>query len=198
MTVALPTSPGPVASDIEFMDFGGPLESMMGGVTQQVIRLGSRFRLKFPLPPMTPQQGREWFAKLGQARLDGTARIAIRQPGLMIGVPGGFVVNGAGQTGMTLNVRGGAAGYAFQTAQLLSITVGTRSYLYPLASAVAANGSGGAALPLLVPLRASPADGAVIELLNPVIEGALENVANLPIDAARLSGRFEVVIVERK
>lgn len=83
------------------------------------------------------------------------------------GVGGGTpVVNGAGQTGNTLNIDGAPTS---TTGWLLAGDVfSVGSYLYMLTADADTDGSGTAALSFAPALRAAPADGASIVINSPV------------------------------
>ncbi len=93
------------------------------------------------------------------------------QPGLDIGNPGAPVVNGSGQAGLALMLRGFAAGYVVREGQFFSIIHGGRRYLHCAESDATANFSGGLILGLYPMLRIKPLDGAVCEFAKPYIEG---------------------------
>lgn len=194
--ITLPSSPGPVASDIRALHAGGVIDSSLGGASQIVNRPGTRFACEVQLPPMTGADARRWFGGLTAAMQEG-GRFTLRQVGLVIGAPGTPAVNGAGQVGQLLAIDGGAAGYAYKTGQCISIITGGRRYLYPLANDGVLNGAGAGTLPLSVPLRASPADNDAVVILAPTIEGsvALED-AHLPFNEARLATGMGFTISE--
>lgn len=89
-----------------------------------------------------------------------------------LGSAGTPVVNGAGQSGTTLSVRGFPAGALVLNA-LDYLTVAypalgaNARVLHQTTAPVTANGSGVASIPLLQPLRGSPADGATVTATNP-------------------------------
>lgn len=170
MPVELPATPAPNAVSATLIDYGGIMRSGSGAVAQRVDRAGSRFRIEVGFPPMPAATGRMFLARLIQAKRDGI-KIAYPLLGVSQGSPGSPVVNGAGQSGTTLNVRGCTAGYAVQEGYWFSVSNGTRSYLHVITAAATANGTGQMALSIAPALRFPFADGAAINLTAPVIDG---------------------------
>jgi hypothetical protein len=168
--IDLPLTPGPVSLGWQLIDFGGRQTPALGGPVTRVNRLGMRLAVAVTLPPMIAADGRRWVSALQQAVTQG-ARWRVRQPDLAIGAPGQPVVDGAGQSGSELTLRGAQPGYAFRTQQLVSI----EGRLATVASGVLVAANGEVTLPLTYPLRAEPADGAAVEVGAPMIEGLLES-----------------------
>ena len=82
-------------------------------------------------------------------------------------VPATALVNGAGQLGLVLNIDGLPNSTAILPAgALVSVALpgGSDEQAFTLTAAATSNGSGQAALALNQPLRASPADNAVVRL----------------------------------
>jgi hypothetical protein len=79
------------------------------------------------------------------------------------------LVNGAGQTGISLNVNGLAPDLLhLRAGHLVTVTLpGGDEQLLALTADVVADGAGAATLQLATPMRASPANGAAVELSRP-------------------------------
>jgi hypothetical protein len=93
------------------------------------------------------------------------------------GIPGSPVVDGAGQTGSTLAVRGLVAGYAARVGFWLTILEAAdddTGYLHRMFQTSVADGTGDAVWEIEPPLRAPFADGDVIHIGNPYIEGFID------------------------
>lgn len=153
-----------------YRDFGG----VQGAAAEQrVNRLGNRFGIELNLPPQPEEpDGRRLAQMLRLARGQG-AITAFPQPGFDVGVPGAPVVNGTVAGGSTLPLRGLTPHYAVRFGQYLSVVHGGRRYLHSAAAAGEANGSGQLILTIHPMLRVSLADGDVVELAVPKIEGLL-------------------------
>jgi len=168
MTLELPTSPYPAQMTPRLISARSDRKSAFGGGTQRMNRMGSRYAIDFVLPPQTYDNATDW----GDLTSEGeTVSIAIPQPRFDTGAPGSPLVDGAGQSGTTLNIKGLTPQYVVRKRQWLSITTSGRSYAYRAAAEAVADASGDLALTLETMLRTPHGDGNVIELGEPVIEG---------------------------
>ena len=120
--------------------------------------------------------GRAYIAKLMQALTEG-AIFAFPQDMNPGAVGAGVKINGAGQTGSSLNLKGFPASYQVKAGQFFSIIYAGRRYLHAAASDWGANGSGNLIMPIVPMLRVSPNDNAVVEFERPLIEGFLSGNA---------------------
>lgn len=171
--VILPATPLPRAASPRPLEYGGWQTPIVGGPELYLGRLGNRWAIDFQTPRMKPEPtGRVWSSALVRS-IGQMARAIVPQPGLEIGTPGSPVVNGAGQTGTTVSLRGFAAGYVIRDGQFLSFTDGTYLYLHRATADATANGSGVVSVPLWPMLRQSFADGAAVNVAAPLIEGKL-------------------------
>ena len=93
-----------------------------------------------------------------------------------VGTPGDARMNGGGQSGSVIVLRGMTPGYVVRDGQAFSIIHGGRRYLHISRSYQLVNGAGVVILPMAPMLRVSPADGAIVEFF-PKIEGLLEGDA---------------------
>ncbi len=154
--------------------FSGNQEGSLGGPSLPIPRMGDRFALDVQIGQLrNDADGRQLIAALTQATT-ADAIFAFLQPNLP-GPPsaGVTVVDGAGQGGTTLNVRGGNAGAVLAWGRFLSIVHGGRRYVHMLTGNVAIGGDGRAALPIWPMLRFISTDGDAVELDAPKIEGQL-------------------------
>lgn len=171
--ILLPDRPAVRVDNPIMLDWGGQLTPPNGGPVQTLLRLGTRHAWEITLPPMrTEPLGRIWAAKLRLAKLYG-ALLAWGQDGLVVGAPGAPVVDGAGQAGSSLALRGFTPGYAVRTGQAFSLVTGGRRYLYFAADQALADATGKLALPIFPMLRKFPADGDAAEFARPMIQGSL-------------------------
>ncbi|QTC88192.1 hypothetical protein [Brevundimonas pondensis] len=102
---------------------------------------------------------------------DDTVVMEILQPGLVIGAPGAPLINGANQSGRTLNLKGLTPGYVFRKGQWLSLIQNGQRFAYKSSAAATADGSGNMALPLRTMLRVPTLNNAVVEIAQPMVEG---------------------------
>lgn len=198
MTVTLSTTPGYAGHAVKLLDFGGLVTPELGGIQQRVNRLGNRWALTVQLPPMRMDDvARAWIADLNAGLTEGViARFP--QVDFAVGSPGAPLVNGASQTGSTLNADGFSPGYTAKKGQFFNAVVSGRNYLYQMKTAGTANGSGVLPLSILPMLRASPADNSSLNFAAPVIEGFLQGDGReWTIERARTVG-LSFVVAEAK
>ena len=169
--IELPELPAPNSVSPALIDFGFVQRPSLGGRATRIERSGARYRAEIGFPPMKPELARVFVSRLLRAKSEG---LRIEFPLLDVsqspcGTP---VVNGAGQTGKWLTLRGLSPHYAFREGYWLTVvdSDGAR-YLHNCASALAANAAGEATIVLAESLRAPFADGATVLLAKPTIEG---------------------------
>jgi hypothetical protein len=197
MPILLPSTPLAASITPQLVDFGAVITPPLGGEQQRLNRLGNRWALTVQLPPMKIEPaGREWIAALNEAVTD-SAVFAFPQVDFAVGTPGATLVNGANQTGSTINLDGFSANYPIRKGQFFSIIIGGRRFLYQSRADIAASAGGVVALPITPMIRKSPADNAVCEFAAPMIEGFLQGQGNQwTVDLARTVG-LEFTIFER-
>lgn len=174
MAIELPQPRLPQSAIPRLLDWGADQKAPMGGAFQRLNRLGNRFALVITYPRLKPEpDGRILAARLRRAKTEG-ALFPVPQPGLDIGNPGAPVVNGADQSGSTLILRGFAAGYVLREGQFFSIIHGGRRYLHAANADAVATAAGGMTVNLHPMLRIRPANGAIVEVAKPYIEGIVD------------------------
>lgn len=173
MSVELPARPASRRMGIRMIDYGGTLTPGLGGPTQRINRNGNRFAISVQLPPMNADDARGWLAALNAGVEEGVI-FRFRQVDLYAGSPGNVVVDGGGQAGKTLAVRGCNPNYPFRRGQFFNLVQGGRRYLQQVFTPLAAGSDGKAQLSIRPALRVEPGDGAALIIGQPVIEGLLE------------------------
>lgn len=169
--IDLPEWPAPRSVSSRVLDFGGFLEPSSGAQVQRINRPGSRYAVAVTMPPLdNKKNGRIWVNRLVKGQQEG-ARMEYPLLDFYPGVAGGFVVDGAGQAGKSLVLRGGTPNYAFHEGQPFSLEIGGQHYFDFIASAAIANAAGEATITLTQMLRAEPADGDALHISKPMIEG---------------------------
>lgn len=170
MALTLPTSPRPskmVPRPIFTRNETRPATG--AGPVGRNLRPGTRWAWDFDYPPMTYEQSLAFDDLLTE---DDTIIVDILQPGLVVGAPGsGGRVNGAGQAGRMLNIKGVAPGYILRKGQWLSVLSGGQWFAYKTSAAVTVDSSGNCAVPLRTMIRAPLANNAVVEIAAPKAEG---------------------------
>lgn len=179
--IELPALPAPNGMQITLLDFG---LVQRGAASLRVNRPGSRFRVSFTFPPMLPDTARLFVARLVRGKRDG---IKVELP-LLVEQPsaGAPVVDGAGQSGQALALRGLTPSIVIGEGHWLTITTATgSSFLHSVAVAAQADGLGRVSLQIEPPLRAAFADGDAVELEVPFVTGFVDGEAwefALPLD----------------
>lgn len=169
--IDLPEYPSPNGANPALLDFGALLVPSLGGPVQKINRMGSRFRIAVTMPPMPSQQlGRQWVARLLRGKSEG-ARLPFPLLDFNPGIPGDVLVNGASQSGSSLIVDGATPNYVFREGQFFSIVNSGKHHLHMVTAETIASGVGAATLPIFPMLRKSPANNAVCNFAEPMIEG---------------------------
>jgi hypothetical protein len=171
--ITLPASPAPNDAQASMIDFGVNLRGALGARTVRVDRPGNRFRAAISYPLMTPAQAAIFVSRLLRAK-----STFVRMPWPLLGMdqgsPGSPVVNGAGQAGTAIALRGLTASYPIAEGFWLSIEGGGNHYLHNVTNAVVASGSGLATVNIVPALRFPFPDGAVVHLAQPMIDGFVD------------------------
>lgn len=183
--IELPECACPNGVEPSLIDYGGILRSAAGAASQRLDRKGSRFALRITYPPMCCEDAKVMVSRLLRAKREGL-RVPFPLLGCSQGSPGAPVVNGAGQAGTTLNVRGLTPSYMAREGYWLSIVdANGRHYLHNIHTPVTADATGNATLQITPALRVPFADGAVIHLAKPMVEGFVDGDSwgwQVPVD----------------
>ena len=151
-----------------FMDAGFTQRGIQSA--DYIPRKGSRFKGGFTFGPYTPDEGRVMVARLIAAK-QGGARVAL--PLLHSqGSPGSPVTTSA--TGRTLGLSGLTAGYPILEGYWLSLVKAEQHYLHSVGVGAVASVGGTATIELNELLRTDFANGTVVNLAAPMVEGLLE------------------------
>ncbi len=174
--IELPDYAVPNGAEPALIDYGMNLRPATGAAVQRVDRKGSRYRAEISLPPMKPERSRVVVSRLVRAKSEG---IRIPYPLLEAqGAPGSPVVDGAGQAGTSLAIRGLNVGYSLKEGYWLSIEdADGQHYLHNCGSNVRVGSDGLATITITPALRVPFADGAAIHLAVPMIEGFVDGEA---------------------
>ena len=201
--VTLPTSPVALEATLSLVSKSTEMSGPLGGPTQRVLRVGSRFKADFQFPPMPYAIGRQWLARLITAE---ATPVAIRFPqrGLSPAYVGALVVDGASavpnaNTGGVLAVRGGTPNIGVLSGQFFHVLSSTdgRRYLHMVRDDMALAATGKAGLNIVPPLRFTPVDGDLIEVVAPMIEGFVSMSWSWTIELVRRVGLKFTVIEDR-
>lgn len=171
--IVLPAGVGPGDATPAMLDFGFLQRTGPGGETTRIDQPGSRYRVGFTFGPFYPALGNVMVARLLAAKSQG-----IRLPYPLLqsqGAPGVPVVDGAGQAGGTLALRGMTPGYACREGYWLSIVdQNGRDYLHNVRTGGMASEVGILSIGITPNLRWPFLDGAVVNLAKPMIQGFVD------------------------
>lgn len=171
--IELPAWAIPNGADAALIDFGGTLRPALGGPLLRINRQGSRYRATLTFPPFTDQQ---------QGRIVVSRLIRAKQRGLRVPFPltcpqpfSDGLVDGAGQAGMTVRLRGLTPRAAIREGYWISLVrADGQHYLHNVGGEVVVDASGRASVPLSEMLRFPFADGSTAKLVRPMIEGLID------------------------
>ena len=170
--IEFPPRPAPNSCQPALLDHGGTLRSALGGASQRINRLGSRFRVALTYPPLPEPAGRIFVNRLLRAKEQG---LRVEFPlAASQGVPGSPVVDGAGSVGYTLNLRGLTPNYAGKEGFWLSVVHAGKHYLHTVTAQFIAGADGKAVVSVYPALRYPFADGSAVHLAKPMIEGLID------------------------
>lgn len=165
---------GVTPSDVRpaLVDRGG---TKRGAAALRVNRLGSHYRATVTLPalPMEPL-GRITVSRLIRGKREGI-RIPFPLAGVNQGAPQAASLNGGGQSGRTVQVRGVTPLWVAGEGFWLSIIDPTgQHYLHNVRADATATEDGRIAIGIEPELRYPFSNGAVVHLARPMIEGLVE------------------------
>ena len=168
--IALPTCPLPDSMQPFLRDFGGHLTPFLGGPEQRINRIGTRFGVRYAMPPMEGEDARAFVARLMRGRFD---RMLMPWPATEFdfGDPGDPIISATAGGGSAISVGGLDLGYTIREGQFFSILRSGRRYVHMSTGDVTPNGSGIAAVGIFPPLRTAISAGDGVELETPMIEG---------------------------
>jgi hypothetical protein len=171
--IELPARPAPNDAKPRFVDAGFSLDGAVGGSSVRVDRLGSRFAAEISFPLMEKEEADVFVSRLIRAKQQGL-RLPWPLLGRSQGSPGLPLVDGAGQQGEAIDLKGLTNGYVFREGYWISIeNADGRHYLHNVAAPLRVTGTT-ATVPIAPALRFPFADGASVHIAKPMIEGALQ------------------------
>lgn len=198
VAIVMPTSPLPQSANPKPLDYGGWQTPIGGGTDARLDRLGSRFAMAVQTPRLKPEpDGRIWVSRLIEAISVG-AEMAFPQVGFAIGNPGAPVIDGAGQGGAALALRGMTPGYTIREGQFFTLVYASRKKLLKASADVVVGADGKVIVPIWPLISIAPADGATCNFAAPVIQGRVSGNENgWTLQRAGVSG-LQFVITETR
>lgn len=176
MAFDLPLLPKTASVVPGLTDNSARLKPPLGGPSQTILRGGNRYYAKVSIPALRNDTtcARAWLAAMLRHKTEGgLLRLRWPQPDAAT-MPAAALVDGAGQAGALLAVKGLGAGKQVPALAFFSFIAAGRSYLHCTTGAAGADFTGRAALSIAPSLRISPADGLALNFPAPIIEGELD------------------------
>lgn len=158
--------------------FSGDQEGTLGGPTLPVPRLGDRWAYDVDTTQLQlDAPGQQMVTAVTRATTE-DALMIVGQPFLAAPLTtGDGRVDGVGQGGTTLKLRGLMAGSALPVSAMLSIIHAGTRYLHQIASGATVGSDGRASVLVWPMLRFLTIDAELVELVEPKIEGKLSGFA---------------------
>lgn len=153
--------------------FSGNQEGVLGGEDLQTPRMGDRFCADFLTSQLRQDaQSRELIALLMEATT-ADALIELRLPNRPKSIGSGIAIDGAGQAGSVLNLRGAYPRTEFVHGRFFSVVHAGVHRVHMVRGRAVAGADGRVALPIWPMLRFISTDGDVCHFDKPMIEGQL-------------------------
>lgn len=172
--IELPPCPPIKEAVPRYISFGVDQDPILGGPQSKVLRMGDRWAIDVETYPAEyAEHGMKYLSRLVRG-LKETVRLAFPEPGVKPRSYGTPVVASVGASGTSLPVSGLIPGDVIREGKYFSMIIGGESYLYQVAVADVAVGSGGTANLQIEPmLRRQPPSGTALDF-EPKIEGFVQ------------------------
>lgn len=194
--LTFPSVRAPASTAMHAHSVVGMSHSMFTGRQQVYAHLGQYWSVEISLPPLAREDAEVWIAFLYSLNgREGTWLMgdpaAATPRGAAATVPGTPIVDGANQTGQTLNITDGPAsttGYLL-AGDYIQLGTGSGSRLHKVLDDADTNGDGDASLTIWPALRLSPSDSSSVVVNNAVGRWRLDtNDTEFDIDEAMFYG----------
>lgn len=194
MTIILPRLPRASDYEVRLVE-GTDVQRSTNGVALPLARTGDHFEVEIDTGSLSPIHARELTVDLHRARGE-RVRVLLPQQGIDTGPLGVVTVDGAGQSGTTLNVRTPTPHGVFRKGWYVTVITDGIGRLCELAAEAVANADGEAALSIWPMLRVPPADGDTVEVAEPFLEGLRDKGGDLVSGLVRAARPGAFVIEE--
>lgn len=146
------------------------LQPATGGPRMPVDRPGDHWALEIDIGTLRTTCGQALMADIVRGRSQPVA-IQIPEPGIDKGAPGAVVIDGAGQSGEALDVKGGTPGAVLRKGWFISLFTAGHWFAHMVAETVVLDVAGKATVTVWPMLRTPHADNDPVAVVNPMIEG---------------------------
>lgn len=171
----------------------------LGGPDIDQPRMGDRYAVDVATAGLTlDAQGRQLVAAMTEA-ISAGATMRVRLPNVPVGIESnaGSVVDGSGQLGSSVRLRGLVAGTTIVRWQPITIEHAGVAFLHTAAAQVGVAGDGTVTVPIWPMLRFATVDGERVLVASPRIEGKLVGFKGASFERHRMEP-LEFSIVERR
>jgi hypothetical protein len=178
MTVPLPLLPKQAQVAPKVVRYGGDLVSALGGPTQRISRIGTRFAVDVQLPTLDAACAGRWIAAMNKADAIGdTVSLIVPQlgDGKIVGAATG--IGAVGATELEIN-----GGFGVAVGLLFSFVAGGRSYLHQVTDVVDSGTIG------IAPALRVAINGVTLNFATPTLEGFIDATA-WSVEFARFVGQ---------
>lgn len=169
MAIDLQQLPDTTTYEMREVAAGNVIRPAFGGPLQPLPRKGDHWAIDVTVPALDARScGMALFADLTRGKREA---LVLAVPDRMAAQNYGAPVCDGVATGDTIPVRGLTPGVVIPKGKWMSLVLNGQRYLYLVATAATANGTGRASVQVTSLLRRPTIDGAVVELAAPKIEG---------------------------
>jgi hypothetical protein len=167
VSVAFPILPRGTTLGARLVRYGGDLVSVLGGPTQRIARLGSRYLVEVQLPTLDAECAGRWLGAVLQAEARGeTVTLTLPQMNPVAGLTGGTGTGAVGASEITY------AGAAVLPGTWFSFFANGRNYLHLVTAQTAAD-----TLAISPRLRAAMPAATLLEFAHPKLEGYCDDTS---------------------
>lgn len=159
------------------------------GPGRQIGRPGDHWMMEVEAAAMTKGCGFEFSADIIQGRM---TRVRIPQPDTDTGAVGEPVVDGAGQSGETISLKGATPYLVVRKGWFLSVLTDDTWYAYQVTAETVTDAVGDVTLPIWPMLLVPHADEDAIALAEPWLEGPLTEGGDFEVGRSVRPGTFTI------
>lgn len=195
MTITLQRLPRTAEYEIRPVEVSD-VQRSTNGVSLPINRGGDHFEIEIDVRSLGTACARELTVDLLRGRGQ-RLRVPLPLQNINVGPIGIVVVDGAGQSGSALDVRGGTPYAVVRKGWHMTLVTAGEGRLHQASSEVVFDGDGKATIPFWPMMRVPPSDGDKVEIAEPFIEGFRSEGGEMSaVKPSRASGVGSFVIEE--